>query len=157
MLAASCLAGRYAFGMKAIEQVRRENLERLVVDHGSQAELARVIGKDKNQINQWLGRKGSRNLSATSARSIEKKVGKPSGWLDQDREAIEEASQSTTLDHQKLQASIEFVEKQFELWGLDYGAEARTRLITAVYIRMAATTTPNLTELSRWLADQVKE
>lgn len=156
-LAGRRLASRYASPMKAIEQIRRENLDRLVNEHGGQAELARTVRKDKNQINQWLGRAGSRNLSAGSARQIEERLHLPKGWMDQDRDAIDLASQATTLDPEKLQASIEFVEKQFDLWGLDFGAADRSRLIAAVYVRMLAPTSPNLTELSRWLADQVKE
>lgn len=156
-LAAGLLAGCYLVGMKPLEAVRRDNLARLVGEADSQAAFARAIEKDKNQVNQWLGRAGSRNISAATARHIEKKVGKPPGWLDQDRDAVAEVSQSAGLDAAKLSASIEFVEKQFDLWGLDFGAADRSRLIAAVYVRMSAAVTPNLTELSRWLADQVKE
>lgn len=143
--------------MKPVELIRRENLDLLVREAESQAAFARTVGKDKNQINQWLGRSGSRNISTPTARLIEEKTGKPKGWLDQDRDALHAASQATGLDAEILRASIEFVEKQFDLWGKDFGAADRSRAITAVYVRMSASTTPNLAELSRWLADLVKE
>lgn len=68
--------------MKPIDDIRRENLAALVAAEPSQAAFARKVGKDKNQVNQWLGRAGKRNVSAEIAREIELKTGKPRGWMD---------------------------------------------------------------------------
>lgn len=70
--------------MKPIELVRRENLQRLIDEHRppTQAAFARTIGKDKNQVSQWLGKGQSRNIKSDSAREIERICGKPEGWMD---------------------------------------------------------------------------
>lgn len=84
LLAESAAAGRYALGMTTIIEVRRENLNELVRQAGGkQSEFARMIGKDKNQLNQWLGRAGTRNMSDASARHVETALRLPEGWLDQ--------------------------------------------------------------------------
>lgn len=99
MLAARRLANCYVSGMKPIEQIRRERLAELVKEEGGQAALARKIGKDKNQINQWLGNAGSRNLSASTARLIEAKCLKPSGWMDTDQALSAGTSQALESSH----------------------------------------------------------
>lgn len=87
LLAVCRLASCYCAKMKPIEQIRRENFTTLVAAEPSQAAFARKVGKDKNQVNQWLGRAGSRNISAETARELEKATGKPVGWLDHEHES----------------------------------------------------------------------
>jgi DNA-binding transcriptional regulator YdaS (Cro superfamily) len=65
-----------------IEDIRRDNLVRLSGVWGSQAALARAIGKDKNQVNQWLGKGTRRNLSSIQARNIESRLSLPRGYMD---------------------------------------------------------------------------
>lgn len=89
MLAARRKATCYVMGMKPIEDVRRENLTVLIAQEGSQAAFARRIRKDKNQVNQWLGRGSARNISAEIAREVERSYKLPKGWLDQDRSKID--------------------------------------------------------------------
>jgi hypothetical protein len=70
--------------MKPVAQLRRENLARLV-DKYTQVGIAAKIGKDRNQIYQWLlepGAKGARGMGGPSARIIEAAYGLPAGWLD---------------------------------------------------------------------------
>lgn len=147
--------------MRPISDIRRDNLAILVGAEPSQAAFARKIGKDKNQVNQWLGRAGSRNISSESAREIERMTGKPSGWLDHDRSEAPQSpdlveSQSVGLDEPRMQASIAFLEQQFETWGKVFVASERTMLIAEVYRRKGQSRPPSPIELSQWLAEQLK-
>lgn len=81
-LAVAWGGGRYAYGMSTVIETRRQNLATLIERAGGQAALARKIGKDKNQVNQWMGRAGKRNISDASARQVETAMGLPEGWLD---------------------------------------------------------------------------
>jgi hypothetical protein len=77
--------------MKPIAQVRRERLRELVTEAGSQVAVALRIGKDKNQIYQWLlepSETGARNIGSRSARLLEDSFAKPNGWMDSDAEAF---------------------------------------------------------------------
>lgn len=77
--------------MKPITQVRRERLRELVTEAGSQVAVALRIGKDKNQIYQWLldpMAEGARNISSRSAKLLETAFAKPEGWLDSDPETF---------------------------------------------------------------------
>ncbi len=84
--------------MKSIEEIRRERLNLLVQEYGSQAELARKIDKNPTQIWQWINGTPSangtpRSLRTATAREIEKRANKPQGWLD--RPVGEEAAAHT--------------------------------------------------------------
>lgn len=73
--------------MRSIRDIRRDNLSILAKDHGGQAGLARVIGKDRNQVYQWLRPETdpkSRSLSDATAREIEATLALAQNWLDQD-------------------------------------------------------------------------
>lgn len=148
--------------MKPIEQIRRENFAALVAMEPSQAAFARKIGKDKNQVSQWLGRAGARNISAETAREIEAACNRPSGWLDHDHVAALNTtpltfSQDVRLDPAKLAASIEFLQDLFNTWRRDFVAAEQTHLIAAVYDELTRTTTPNLVHLSRHIADSLDQ
>ena len=76
-------------GMPTIDEVYRANLKELARLAGSSAKLSEQIGKSPSQISQWLN--GSvdsktgkpRSMSRATARFIEKRLGKPAGWMDQ--------------------------------------------------------------------------
>lgn len=68
--------------MQTIEEIRVENLRRLVREYGSQAALARALGKHPNQVNQWTGKGSDRAMHSNSAREIEELLKKPRGWMD---------------------------------------------------------------------------
>ena len=143
MLAAHRLAGCYVQQMKPIEVVRRENLLELAADEGGQAALARRIGKDKNQVNQWLGRAGSRNMSGETAREIEQQLGKPAGWLDHDRSTlrVQDADTAPYSASQPLGFSDKTMTQAVELLHLLGGArpdDPRFRRITWASIKVAA-------------------
>lgn len=74
--------------MLTIDETRRLRLGMLVDEFGSQAALAERLDKSPAQLNQWLraapnSKTGKpRALSSEIAREIEKKTGKPTGWMD---------------------------------------------------------------------------
>lgn len=74
--------------MKKIEDVRRENLQRLRNEIGSVQALADRIGKSQSQVSQWLNASTHsvngrpRTISSGSCREVEAAVGKPEGWMD---------------------------------------------------------------------------
>lgn len=80
--------------MKFIDDIRRENLALLITELGSSKALAELLGRDAAQVSQWKqGSKNSRTgrrrgLTDETARWIEDKAGKPSGWLDVDHGVI---------------------------------------------------------------------
>lgn len=148
--------------MKPIDQIRRENLAHLVAEEPSQAAFARKISKDKNQVGQWLGRAGSRNMSAETAREIEAICGRPAGWLDHDHGAAPAAtavtvSQPGRLDEAKLAASIEWLQNLFATWRRDFDPVKHSRLIAAVYAELTTPSEPNLVRLSQSIAAQLDE
>ena len=78
--------------MKTSEEIRTENLRKLVQIHGGNGKFAEKIGKDQVQVSQWVknapdwktGRQ--RIVSADSCRHIEKALGLETGWMDHDHE-----------------------------------------------------------------------
>lgn len=71
--------------VKPVSENRRDNLARLVKDAGGQVAFANLIGKDRNQVGQWLmdpEASGARNIGNSSARQIENALGLATGSLD---------------------------------------------------------------------------
>lgn len=71
--------------VKPVSENRRDNLARLVKEAGGQVAFANLIGKDRNQVGQWLmdpEATGARNIGNASARQIENALGLASGSLD---------------------------------------------------------------------------
>lgn len=66
-------------------EIRRDNLRRLTEAlDGGQAELAAHLNKSPAQINQWIGKNPTRNISARAARQIESLLGIPEYALDKE-------------------------------------------------------------------------
>lgn len=76
--------------MKLIDDIRRENIARLVDEAGSLKGLADRLQRQDSQVSQWLhGSAHSvtgkpRGMRSETARMIEKTMNKPVGWLDID-------------------------------------------------------------------------
>jgi hypothetical protein len=87
--------------MKLIDDIRRENLAHLREELGGLRPLAQKTERNDSQVSQWIqGSKNSgtgkpRGMRSDTARFIEGKCGKPSGWLDADH-ANFSATGSTT-------------------------------------------------------------
>jgi hypothetical protein len=97
-------AGRLNSGvsthMQSVAENRRRKLAEIVAEAGSQSSVAIAIGKDRNQIHQWLlepTQPGARNIGSASARQIESCYGKPAGWLDQGESDITESRIASAL------------------------------------------------------------
>lgn len=80
-------AGEVAGGWLDIFQVRLNNLDQLVAEAGSAAELARRTQSDPSYISQirtraTYGRGVTRRVGEKFARRLEQAMGKPRGWMD---------------------------------------------------------------------------
>lgn len=78
-----------------IEEIYRERLKMLATECGSQTALAAKLEKSPAQVSQWINASKDsktgkpRSMDRSTAREIERKCGKPDGWMDQ---PIEEAA-----------------------------------------------------------------
>lgn len=76
--------------MKTIDEIRQANLAKLVAESGGTGAFAQLIERSQSQVSQWLtGAKNSatgkpRVIGSASCRYIEEKLGKVTGWLDQE-------------------------------------------------------------------------
>lgn len=72
-----------------IEEIYRARLKMLATEAGSQTALAVKLDKSPAQVSQWINASKDsktgkpRSMDRTTAREIEKKCGKPDGWMDQ--------------------------------------------------------------------------
>ncbi|MBP1034207.1 hypothetical protein J8631_01400 [Serratia fonticola] len=79
------------FGMKDIDEIRRDNMRLLEAELGGPTEAANCVGMSPAQFsNLKTGAKDSktgkpRGMRKSTARRIEESAGKPEGWLDVDR------------------------------------------------------------------------
>jgi hypothetical protein len=76
--------------MKTVDEIRRENLRILAREYGSVKSLAEKLERTEGQVSGWAtGAKDSktkkrRGINNDSARDIEEKAEKETGWLDND-------------------------------------------------------------------------
>jgi len=75
--------------MMPVEKIRVARLALLVEECGGVGRLADAVDKSPSQISQWINSspdsrtKKPRSISNQSARELERKRGKPDGWMDQ--------------------------------------------------------------------------
>ena len=84
--------------VRTIEQIRHARLLELIgsAEYPTITSLAEVLGKSHAQVSQWKNQSerrnkdgvviGLSNIDSTSARFIEERVKKPTGWMDNDPE-----------------------------------------------------------------------
>lgn len=71
-----------------IEDIRTENLKKLIQEHGTQRAFARITGKNESMLNQWIKNSISSTtkkpiyISGRTCREIEKILGLPDRWMD---------------------------------------------------------------------------
>jgi hypothetical protein len=132
--------------MKPIHQIRRERLAELVQKAGSQVAVADAIGKNKNQVGQWLrqpGTPGARNMGNASARKLETAFAKPEGWLDTPAEGfIGNPEQSPDLHPESYPSRLppatiktvhEMLRWRFDYEGQQYNIEAMPELFSLAF------------------------
>lgn len=78
--------------MKTIQAIRRDNARQLMREAGGPASFAALIGREPPYVSHILGSRPTKGIGGRMARHIEQCVGKPTGWLDQDRDTLPEAS-----------------------------------------------------------------
>jgi plasmid maintenance system antidote protein VapI len=66
--------------MKDVTEIRRLNLNKMVLKHGTQVVLAEIIELSPARVNHLLT--GQRNIGEKAARKIEQLLNKPYGWMD---------------------------------------------------------------------------
>lgn len=75
--------------MQTIDEIRRQRLALLIKEAGSQTRLAEATEIAQSQISQWLNaskdsKTGTpRAMNKDSARELERRCNKPTGWMDQ--------------------------------------------------------------------------
>ncbi len=88
--------------MKTIDDIRRENLRQIERESGSPSAAAARLEMSPSQFSNLRdGAKDSktgkpRGMSSSTARRIEGKAGKPSGWLDQHHGSVDSAAAGTS-------------------------------------------------------------
>ncbi|WP_152599890.1 hypothetical protein [Noviluteimonas dokdonensis] len=100
---------------------RRRNLERLIAEYRTAADLARATGKDRRQVSAWIT--GTKNISDTSARELERETRKPDGWMDREPSTTSHrnhketriASHPQRLDLDKMRDAMELARLLAEL------------------------------------------
>jgi len=76
--------------MKSNNEIRLENLHRLIKEAGTQEQLSEVSGVSRIYLNQIKKQRPdpstgkTRNVGDALARKLEKGMGKPEGWMDKD-------------------------------------------------------------------------
>ena len=141
MLDGSRLANRYPCCMRSMREIRRANLRILVDDAGSQVELAARVGKDKNQIHQWLldpSQPAARGMRDQTARAIEKKCNRPEGWMDHEHDAASGVAEEAAVyqvdrDAALLRSAILITERAFAAKRVSVTPEARAEITLAAY------------------------
>lgn len=118
--------------MHTIVEIRRTRLAELVEEVGSQAALARLVNKDRNQINQWLGKGQARIMDNDTARMFETVCRKEHGWMDN-------LSQLERLNGATIRAALKTVREAFGLAvGLPLDVERDPELLaSAIRVELA--------------------
>lgn len=133
--------------MKPVSQIRRERLRQLVLEQGSQVAISDALGKNKNQVYQWLrepGTKGARNIGPASARRLEAAFSKPNGWMDADPASTHEppnerngrVSLSARLDEAILAQALMVLDADEEANG-GYSYQHRVAALVRYYDALA--------------------
>ena len=143
--------------------VRYQNFRTLIDEKGDDGKAIGIsgaasrLGKSQSQVSHFGGERPIKNIGPKVARQIEEAFGKPRGWLDASHDGASAASQEPRLDDDKLERSIQFLERQFATWGREFVAVRNADLIAGVYARIGRKGETNLVTLSQWLMQRVEE
>ena len=113
----------YPPAVRPIADIRRSNFALLAEQAGGRPAIAAKLGKDPNQVDQWLmdpARKAARNIGSRSARMIEQAFTRPAGWLDHEHAEsdgsanLERAPQSqpVKLDPATMLSALKYLERR---------------------------------------------
>ena len=96
--------------------IRRQNLEILIDEAGSQAELARRSGADARYISQIYTESrtptgAQRKIGDELARRLEKGMNKPLGWMDQRHTTQGQLDDKLDLNVKTLSQALNFIDE----------------------------------------------
>lgn len=80
--------------MKTSDEIRRENISRLIIEAGSEFQLAEIYGCTEAAVKTWArGYKDSKTgkpkgIGTRVARKLEEVMGKEQGWLDKEQSVV---------------------------------------------------------------------
>lgn len=82
---------RHHLCMEDVYSIRRNNLQQVCTQRceRNQSELGRRLGIEPNLVNRWL--RGSKQIGAEAARSVEEKFKLEKGWMDRIHPTDEES------------------------------------------------------------------
>jgi hypothetical protein len=70
-------------GLEQVRRLRIENVRRLMAQFDRQTDFAKAIAQSEAFVSQIAGENPSRNIGEALARDIERCIGLPQGWLDE--------------------------------------------------------------------------
>lgn len=116
--------------MQTIEEIRSENLRRLVDEGWTQASISRKMQRATTQVNGWFGKSAPRAISSASARELEVAVGKPRGWLDNrhvDRDQV------VRLDPERILEAKAYARDSLAVEGITFDPDGHVEVFIAAY------------------------
>ena len=117
-----------------VYRTRRENLRDLARTWGGPTSLAKKLGHSNGSyLAQLIGPNPSREVSEKTAREIEKRLGLPVGWMDQENPA------SAVPDDSQLAECVRAVATCLRDKGLRPGPDVYSQVVALVYDRLRLT------------------
>jgi len=94
-----------------VSEIRRSNARYLAASEKNRAAFAERIGKSTSQVNNWIGPNPKKNIGPDNARLIEKRYGKPHGWLDNIHPEVKKDAKIVSLNKTRGDTvKLEFLE-----------------------------------------------
>lgn len=91
-----------------INEVRREQLKKLFVQHGGSKKLSELLGySNASFLVQMAGPSPTRDVTEKTARKIEQTLGLPEKWLDSLEDASDQSSRSVIDVAEMLATALE--------------------------------------------------
>lgn len=116
-----------------VAKIRRDNMRRLIQEHGGPKALAERIGIANSFVVQMAGPNPTREVSERTARKVEDTLDLPGGWMDTPAEAVEIAPLNVSL----VSEVIRLVGQQCEEAGVKLSPAKFADLTTLVYTTAA--------------------
>ena len=91
-------------------EIRRENARMLAAQYGGLTKLGEKLGRSDSQISQIIGERPIRGIGGRLARTIEKKLGLPDGWMDVQHTEARENGSAADLSKKALAIAKEWQE-----------------------------------------------
>ncbi len=114
--------------MKSVYQIRRENLRNLAKQWGGPTSLSRKLGHSNGSyLAQLIGPHPSREVSEKVAREVERKLGLPATWMDQ------EQSPGQGVDDESLSQCVRAVAAAIRDAGLKLDPDKYATLVSLAY------------------------